>query len=299
MTLSTGSTSVSDLHNASQARELNKLRLVFEQTPSAIFILDREFRFEYVNPGFTRLSGYAPHELIGHTVASLFYHKDLPESRKAIVETLLKGQKWEGELLTHNKNGSTYWANTVAAPYTNERGEIDGYVIIQQDVSDRKAIEQALLESEAKYKTLVENSHDGIMIVRDGIIRYANDTLCNMLGYCIEQQTVNIIFHEDRAKMLSIGERRRNGDTSVIHEFVRLIAKDGEVKMCETTSTMIQFNGEWAAFYSVHDVTERNRFEEALSKSEKRYRELADMLPLAVYELDAQGNPTYMSYNFV
>jgi len=54
-------------------KELNKLRLVFEQTPGAIFILDREFRFEYVNPSFVKLSGYSKEELIGNTVGTLFY----------------------------------------------------------------------------------------------------------------------------------------------------------------------------------------------------------------------------------
>lgn len=276
-------------------KELNKLRLVFEQTPGAIFILDREFRFEYVNPSFTKLSGYSKEELIGNTVGELFYHKDLPETRIEIVESLLRGEKWQGELLTHNKNGFTYWANTLAAPYKDENGNIDGYIIIQQDISDKKRVENALLESEIKYKTLVENSHDGIMIIRDSKILYANDTICEMMGYCLANQTIDIIHPDDRHKMLAIGERRRNGDTSTIHESLRLIAKNGEVKECETASTIVEFNGEWGAFYTVHDVTERNSFEKELKKSEQKYRELTEMLPLTVYELDENGVPTYIN----
>jgi PAS domain-containing protein len=49
-----------------------------------------------------------------------------------------RGDKWQGELLTHNKNGDTYWANTIAAPYKNEAGLIEGYIMIQQDIIDRK-----------------------------------------------------------------------------------------------------------------------------------------------------------------
>lgn len=143
---------------SSENKELNKLRLVFEQTPGAIFILDREFRFEYVNPSFTKLSGYTKEELIGNTVGELFYHKDLPESRKEIVDSLIKGEKWQGELLTINKNGSTYWANTIAAAYKDENGNIDGYIIIQQDISDKKQMEISLQESEKLYRTLIESS---------------------------------------------------------------------------------------------------------------------------------------------
>lgn len=404
---------------ATDSKELNKLRLVFEQTPGAIFILDREFRFEYVNPGFTKLSGYSKDELIGNSVNELFYHENLPESRKEIVEKLLNGEKWQGELLTINKNGSTYWANTIAAPYKEESGEIDGYIIIQQDISDRKEMEislqeseklyrtliessleavslnqdgkfllvndafcelfgytreevfsmnppdfiapedrervmeihykrmrgemntmrysanflhktgrkiltelnattvqvngrnasfismcditertemeNALRDSEEKYKTLVENSHDGIMIVRNFRILYANDTLCNMLGYCLSDHQSDIIHPDDKHKLVEINERRKNGDISTIHETLRLITKTGETKECETTSTMIRYNDDWAAFYTIHDVTDRNRLEIELKKSERKYRELTEMLPLAVYELDVQGKPTYIN----
>ena len=58
--------------NSTDSKELNKLRLVFEQTPGAIFILDKEFRFEYANPSFELLSGYSKNEIIGRTVKDLF-----------------------------------------------------------------------------------------------------------------------------------------------------------------------------------------------------------------------------------
>ena len=404
-------------------KELNKLRLVFEQTPGAIFILDREFRFEYVNPSFTKLSGYTKEELLNRTVGELFYHKDLPESRNEIVKSLLTGEKWEGELLTHNKNGSTYWANTLAAPYKDEDGNIDGYVIIQHDISDKKQMEislqeseklyrtliessleavslnqdgkfllvneafcnlfgfsqdvifkmnpqefiapedrervmdlhykrmrgelntmrytanflhktgrkvltelnattvqvngrnasfitmcditertemeKALRESEAKYKTLVENSQDGIMIVRDNRILFANDTICKVLGYCQEGlnlfSSIDIIHPDDRYKVLAIGERRRNKDFSTIDETFRMIAKNGEIKECETTSTLIEFQGEWASFFTIHDITESKRMQLELAKSEQKYRELADFLPQTVYELDNNGNLLYVN----
>lgn len=409
--------------NESESRELHKLRLVFEQTPGAVFILDKDFRFEYVNPSFVNLSGYSKEELLNRTVAELFYHKDLPESRNEIVRSLLSGDKWQGELLTYNKNGSTYWANTMASPYKDENGIIEGYIIIQQDISDRKkmetslleseefyrtliessmdavsltqngrfilvnsafcntfgysneevfsmdpqsfiapedrervmnlhykrmrgeiekqnykagfihksgkrvltelnattvqfngqnasfitmsditersAMEKALRESEAKYKTLVENSQDGILIIRDNHILFANNTICRVLGYCVQDMSlfpsVNIIHPDDRYKVLAIGERRKNQDFSTINETFRMIAKNGEIKECETTSTLIEFDGQWASFFTIHDITEKKKTQEALAKSEQKYRELADFLPQTVYELDTRGNLLYMN----
>lgn len=410
-----------------QNTELNKLRLVFEQTPGAIFILDKDFKFEYVNPSFTKLSGYSKEELLGRTVAELFYHKDLPESRNDIVKSLLNGEKWQGELLTFNKNGSTYWANTIAAPYRDKTGNIDGYVVIQQDITEKKQMlvsleesekfyrtliessmdavslnqngkfllvnsafcsmfgytteeifsmvpesfiapedhdrvmdlhykrmhgdiekqnytatfihksgkrvltelnaatvqvngqnasfitmsditernemEKALRESEAKYKTLVENSQDGIIIIRDDKILFINNTLCNVLGYTcdcdcdllMQTPSVNLIYPEDRYKVLEIAKRRQNHDLSTISEMFRMVAKDGSIRECETLSTLIEFDGQWASFFTIHDVTEKRKTQEALAKSEQKYRELADFLPQTVYELDNRGNLLYMN----
>ncbi|MDD4971216.1 MAG: PAS domain S-box protein [Paludibacter sp.] len=410
-------------NNIPENKELHKLRLVFEQTPGAIFILDKNFRFEYVNPSFVNLSGYSKDELLNRTVAELFYHKDLPESRNEIVKSLLAGEKWQGELLTYNKSGSTYWANTIASPYTDEDGNIEGYIIIQQDISDRKKMEislqesekfyrtliessmdavslnqdakfllvnsafckmfgytneeifsmvpesfiapedrervmdlhyrrmkgeidkqnykakfihksgklvytdlnattvqvnghnasfitmsditertemeNALRESEAKYKTLVENSHDGIMIIRDNRILFANNTICKLLGYCVENMnlfpSVDIIHPDDRYKVLEIGERRRNQDFSTINETFKMIANDGSIKECESSSTLIEFDGQLASFFTIHDITEQKKIREALAKSEQKYRELADFLPQTVYELDSRGNLLYMN----
>lgn len=384
--------------------ELNKLRLVFEQTPGAIFILDKNFRFEYVNPSFTKLSGYSKEELISKTVGELFYHKDVPDTRFEVVKSLMAGEKWQGELLTYNKNGSTYWANTIAAPYKDDSGNIEGYVIIQQDTTERRRMEvslkeseqfyrtliessmdavslnqdgrfllvnsafckmfgytneeifnmeppsfiapedrervmdlhyrrmrgeierqnytasfmhksgkkvltqlnattvqvngknasfitmsditertemeNALRESEAKYKTLVENSQDGILIVRDNRVLFANNTICKVLGYCAEGldllSSVDIIHPDDRYKVRAIGERRRNQDFSTINETFRMIAKNGEIKECETTSTLIEFEGQWASFFTIHDITENKRMQLELKESELKYKTLIE-----------------------
>jgi len=396
--------------------ELNKLRLVFEQTPGAIFILDKDFKFEYVNPSFTKLSGYSKEELLGKTVAELFYHKDLPESRNDVVRSLLNGEKWQGELLTFNKNRSTYWANTIAAPYRDESGNIDGYVVIQQDITEKRrmqvaleesekfyrtliessmdavslnqngqfllvnsafctmfgytneeifsmvpesfiapedrervmdyhykrmqggiekqnytanflhksgkrvltelnattvqingqnasfitmhditertTMEIALRESEAKYKTLVENSQDGIMIVRDNRILFANNTICNVLGYCVEGlnlfSSTDIIHPDDQYKVLEIGERRRNKDFSTINETFRMIAKNGDIKECETLSTLIEFEGQWASFFTIHDVTDSKRMQLELKESEEKYRQLFAAESDAIFMIDAE-----------
>ena len=287
-------------------KELNKLRLVFEQTPGAIFILDREFRFEYVNPSFVKLSGYSKEELIGNTVGTLFYNKDLPESRKEIVNSLLKGEKWEGELLTFNKSGSSYWANTLAAPYKDKNDNIDGYVIIQQDITYRKKVENDLRQSEQKYRELTEMLPLTVYELNEkNIPTYINNAgkkLFGLNGEKVDSQAMNFFVSTDRERMSDILKKEKQDAENINHPTPSYPAEymiqkpDGETVPVLIYGTAIIENGKPAGSRGVIvDISERKAMENALRKSEQKYRELADFLPQTVFELDIDGNLLYVN----
>ncbi len=191
-------------------RELRKFRLALDQAPGAVFIMDRNSNFEYINPQFTQISGYTENDLLHKNINDTLYRGigETPESRKEVVKTLSEGKSWQGDLLTINKFGTKYWANTIAAPYKNENGEMDGFIVIQQDITDRQNIEKALRDSEKKYKTLVENSQDGIIITQDGKFKFANNAMCRMLGYTYNEfynmKGTDVIPEKDREQILKI-----------------------------------------------------------------------------------------------
>ncbi len=263
-------------------RELKKFRQVIDQAPGAVFIMDKNSNFEYINPFFTQISGYTEEDLLHKNINDTLYKgiKDIPESRKEIISSLSEGKSWQGELLTIHKNGSKYWANTIAAPFKNDLDETDGFIVIQQDATERKSFEKALKESELKYKTLVENSLEGITIIRDNKILFANDTYCNMLGYSREElynmPSVNTLHPDDHGKAFKIAERRHKKDFSTIQEVFRMITKKGEIKECETSSTLINFNGEWASFFTSRDISENKKMQKALQQSEEKYKALVE-----------------------
>jgi PAS domain S-box-containing protein len=262
--------------------ELEKFKIALEHAPVAVFIMDKNWNFEYINPEFEKLSGFTREELLYKNIGETLYKnvQGIPESRRGIITSLTEGNSWKGELFTIAKNGSKYWAETTASPYKNELGEIDGYIVIQNDVTERKNMENALRESERKYKTLVENSLDGIMIVRNNKILFMNDTFCNMLGYGCEilynSPSTNFIHPDDQQRAMAISERRRKGDNSTIIDHYRLIRADGSLIDCEVYSSVIEYEGEIASFFTIHDVTENRRMQRALSEKEELYRTLIE-----------------------
>ena len=170
-------------------RELKKFKLALNEAPGAVFIMDKNSNFEYINPQFTKISGYTEEDLLHKNINDTLYRgiSGVPESRKEIINTLSEGKTWQGELLTIHKNGSKYWANTIAAPFKNELGELDGFIVIQQDITERLNFEKTIRESEAKYKALVENSQDGIIITQNGKFKFVNHAMCRMLEYSAEE----------------------------------------------------------------------------------------------------------------
>ncbi len=292
---------VKNLELQSANKELRKFRHVLDQAPGAVFIMDKDSNFEYINPFFTQISGYTEEDLLHKNINDTLYKgiKDIPESRKEIVSTLAEGKSWQGELLTIHKNGSKYWANTIAAPYKNESGETDGFVVIQQDITEKKQMELSLAEKENLYRSLIEKSLDGIVISQDGKVIMVNRAFAGMIGYtieeCIETFGPDSLVPEDRQRVLDIHYRRMKGELSDLRYNAGLICKNGEKLIAEFNSTTIEINGKPASLISIRDITQRIGMEEAIKKSEQKYRELTEMLPQTVYELDRNANVVFFN----
>ncbi len=123
---------------------LRKLSRAVEQSASAVLITDRDGVIEYVNPWFTRITGYTLDEMTGKTPRMLKSDETLPETHKRMWETLTSGKEWAGELHNTKKNGELYWCLATISPLKNEAGEITNFVAVTEDISERKQNEQTI-----------------------------------------------------------------------------------------------------------------------------------------------------------
>jgi len=141
-------------------------------------------------------------------------------------------------------------------------------------------MENALRESESKYKTLIENSQDGIFAIIGDKVHFVNNTLCRMLGYSADElynmPAINMVVPEDREKGLEISQRRIQGDWSTVNGIFRFQAKDGTIRECDTYSSVLELNGQIVSYITVHDLTETRRMQEQLKLSEEKYRNLIE-----------------------
>jgi PAS domain S-box-containing protein len=132
--------------NEALQRAEQQLRLqatALETAANAITITDHRGDILWVNPAFTRLTGYTPEEVIGKTPRVLKSDKHDAVFYSGLWQTLLSGQTWRGEFINHRKDGSLYYGEQTITPVRSEAGTITHFVGIMNDVTARKQAEEA------------------------------------------------------------------------------------------------------------------------------------------------------------
>ena len=126
---------------------LRKLSSAVEHSPASVVITDIQGNIEYVNPKFIEITGYTLEEIIGKNIGIFKSGKVPEETYQHLWKTILAGQEWKGDLLNRRKSGELYWETVSISSIRNPEGKIINFVSIKEDISKRKAMEQALLEA--------------------------------------------------------------------------------------------------------------------------------------------------------
>ena len=140
-----------DITEMKKATEtIHKLSRSVEQSSSMVLITDKTGLIEYVNPKFSEITGYTREEVIGQNTRILKSGMMPDEFYKILWETITSGEAWRGEIYNRKKNGELNWEWTIITPLRNENGEITNYIATKEDITDRKRMEEDLIEAKKK-----------------------------------------------------------------------------------------------------------------------------------------------------
>jgi PAS domain S-box-containing protein len=154
--------------------ELGKFSHALAACPNSVMITDRETVIQYVNPGFTRLTGYNPEEVLGKLVAVLGPAGSPDEGYRQLRSAIDSGKEWQGECRIHAKSGEWGWSSRNISPVKNRQGLITLFVVADEDISEKKALEELLLQAQ-------EMESIGYLV--SGIAHDFNNLLLAMLGF--------------------------------------------------------------------------------------------------------------------
>jgi len=125
-------------------QQLRKLSRAVEHASIAIVICDPEGRIEFVNPAFSRITGYSHEEVLGENPRLLKSDRHSVDFYQDLWRTITSGNIWQGEFINRRKDGSLYWESARISPIKDEVGEVTHYVAIKEDITQQKEAEEEL-----------------------------------------------------------------------------------------------------------------------------------------------------------
>ena len=128
-----------------QDAHIRRLSMAVEQSPAAVVITGIDGSIEYVNPKFTRVTGYSLAEVLGENPRLLKSGKQPAEFYRDLWETIGRGEEWHGEFHNRKKNGELYWESASISPIRSPEGEVTHFVAVKEDITERKWEEGRIL----------------------------------------------------------------------------------------------------------------------------------------------------------
>lgn len=267
---------------------------------SGVYIAQSK-KFVYVNPFFEKLTGYSSEELIGRKCLSLVLPKDRAAVRKKAIRNLKsrKGTKpYEYRFI--KKTGEVMWVleRISSIEYMGKKATLGSFM----DIDERKHLEEALVHSEERYRAILEEMLDPYYEVDlSGNFTFVNNATCQNLGYSSEEiigKNFHIIVPPEERKTLyrAFNAAYRTGETNKGFAH-RIIRKDGTTGFAESSVSFLKNDhGEVIGFRSIsRNITERKQLEDAISHSEERYRTIMEQMYDGYYEVDLDGNFTFVN----
>ncbi|HET6718817.1 MAG TPA: PAS domain S-box protein, partial [Rhodocyclaceae bacterium] len=258
------------------AAELRKLALIVRETDNAVVITGPDRRIEWVNPGFTAITGYLLSEVAGRRPSQLLHG---PETDPATVvhlrQALDAGRKVEAEIVNYAKSGRKFWMRLSVQPIFDQGGKIERYVAIEQDVTERKRSEDALRDKEEELRSVVDNLVDGVISIdTKGIVCSYNGSAERIFGYRADEvvgRNINMLMPEPHhtAHDSYLEKHVRTGEKKIIGigREVEGRRKDGTLFPVDLAVSSYSIKGERFFTGILRDITERKRVTEALQSA--------------------------------
>jgi len=284
-----------------------KYRQLVETINEGIWAIDKDSNTTFVNPRMAEMLGYTIEEMIGKHLFAFMDERGV-EIAKYNLERRQQGIKEQHDFEFLRKDGMLIYAILETSPIIDDKGDYAGAIAGVQDITDRRKTEQALAESEKRYRFLAENGADVIWVLDMNLrLTYLSSSIIKMTGYSVEENMARGMGKSlDPASIEAVSEivmrelakkGEPNTATPLTPVAVEIEHKDGSKIWAESAGTLLRGpDGQPVEIIGIlRDVTERKKAEETLQRREQRFRALIEHSSDVIMIVSAEGIARYIS----
>ncbi len=266
-----------------------RLKSMFLDASIGMAVVSLEGDLTQVNPAFCRFLGYTDNELLTKSIRDITYIEDWPGTADKLEQLLSDVGRFDRyEKRYKYKNGGIVWGETQAVLIRDGEGHPSHFLAQVVDVTARKLAEQALRQSEARFRTLTERASDLVLVVdAKGGIRYKSQNVEHVLGFpermTAEERLTDLVHPDDREELARLFMEGVEQPGAIRKGEVRLRHRSGAWRMMEAVArNLLEDPVIQGVVMNLRDITERKEAELALKESEARFRVLVQRAPEAI-----------------
>ena len=251
-----------------------KYRTLVEGMSEAVMQVDKDDRVQFVNPQFCQMIGYREDELLGRVGYEIYFDPEEQELIRRKNRLRLEKASDAYETRMRKKNGEEVLVRISGSPVTDAQGNVVGSIGVITDITERKRAEQAVKESETKYRGLVDHSLLGIYITQNHIMRFCNQRLAEIFGYERPEELFGthireLVAPESWEVVDTQVQRRESGELDMGRYEFKGKRRDGALIDLEVLGGRILYEGKPAIQGSMIEVTERKLLEAEFIQAQK------------------------------
>lgn len=249
--------------------------LILEASGDGVYGIDTNGLTTFSNPAAERMTGFSEAELVGKGSHGLVHHSHSDGSHYPKVECPIYAAFMDGKVhrvtdeVFWRKDGSCFPVEYISTPIFDE-GKIVGAVVSFRDITERKETEAALLESEERYRKIVEGTHEAIFLVRieDGRVLDVNDEACQMLGYSREVLLTKVSddFHLHQTAIFDDFKESLLAKGTLKSDRLSCLASNGEEIPVRVSASVIQLKSDDCILFIAQDMREYVKAEQQARK---------------------------------
>jgi PAS domain S-box-containing protein len=276
---------------------------LLEEISDAVVATDLNQRVTTWNAAAERMYGWKAREALGQVIDALLWTEFVEVTATEAQRELRERGEWSGEVVQQHRDGRVLYAMVSISLMRDAGGNLTGSVTVTRDITGRKAAEQALRESESKFRAVAETAPVGIVLYRVDRLIYVNPAIEQISGYPLADLLTKHfwdIIHPDFREIAQQGTLERlQGEAVPQGQDIKLITRGGGERWISVSSAVIQYEGQPTVLSVLFDNTARRQAEAALAEAEARYRAIVEDQTELVCRLRPDGTMTFVNQSYL